>query len=409
MTDPGTPAGQQTVRQHNLRLVLAELATAPGSRAGLAQRTGLTKATVASLVNSLIEQAIVLQGEPLSFGPGRPSRSLSFNPHGPAAVGVEINVDYTAVCHLDLTGRVHEHKRVAVDNRVGSATDVLRYAVAVCRPLLDGLSQPVLGVALAIPGVVSPDGEVLRAPNLPGLNGHRAGATLASLLALSDEVPVVVENEANLGALAHLRSAPAEGQNFVYVSGEIGVGAGLVVDGELFRGLNGFAGELGHVVVDRDGPWCGCGGQGCVEQYAGQEVMLRTARQPDIEALQAALETGQPRAVDAVEKAGAALGIGLASLLNVLDLPTVVLGGMYARLFDTMVPSCQAELTRRVLSAQCGGPQIRRSALGADAAVRGAAGLVIDRALKSPDRLGGAHRMSPGLLVDLPHAVAESG
>jgi predicted NBD/HSP70 family sugar kinase len=407
-TDPGAPAGQRTVRQHNLRLVLAELASAPGSRAGLAHRTGLTKATVASLVSSLVEQAIVLQAEPTSSGPGRPSRSLSFNPDGPAAIGVEINVNYTAVCHLDLTGRTHHHKRVAVDNRAGSAIDVLAFAAAICRPLLDGLSQPALGVALAVPGVVGQDGEVLRAPNLSGLNGHHAGATLAMLLALSEQVPVIVENEANLGALAHLRSMPAQGQNFAYVSGEIGVGAGLVVEGELFRGLNGFAGELGHVVVERGGPSCSCGGQGCVEQYAGQEVMLRTAGQPDIEALQTALERREPRAVGAVENAGSALGVGLASLLNVLDLPTVVLGGMYARLFDTIVPPLQAELTRRVLSAQLSGPLIRRSALGADAAVRGAAGLVIDRALKGPDRFGDLRRVSPGRFIDFPHPVAMS-
>jgi len=393
MADPGVPAGQRTVRQHNLRLVLAELASAPGSRADLAQRTGLTKATVASLVSSLVEQALLLQGEPSSSGPGRPSRLLSFNPDGPAAIGVEINVEYTAVCHLDLTGRIHDLKRISVDNRLGSALDVLHYAAGVCRPLLDRLSQPVLGLALAVPGVVSPDGEVLRAPNLPGLHGDRAGATLATLLALNNGVPVVVENEANLGALAHRWSVPTEGENFVYVSGEIGVGAGLVVDGELFRGLNGFAGELGHVVVERDGPLCSCGGQGCVEQYAGQDVVLRTARQPSIEALQAALERGDSRAVGAVERAGAALGIGLASLLNVVDLPTVVLGGLYAQLFETIVPPLQAELTRRVLSHRAGG-QIHRSALGRDAAVQGAAGLVVDWALKRPDRFDGASRTS---------------
>jgi predicted NBD/HSP70 family sugar kinase len=389
-TDPDAPAGQQTVRHHNLRLVLAELGNAPGSRARLAQRTGLTKATIASLVNSLIEQAIVLEGNPSSSGPGRPSRSLSFNPDGPAAIGVEINVDYTAVAHLDLTGRIHDNRRVAVDNRALSAMEVMARAAAVCCALRDGLPQPVLGVALAIPGVVGPDSQILRAPNLPELNGQRAGATLAMLLALSDEVPVLVENEANLGALAHLRSGPTQGRNFVYVSGEIGVGAGLVVDGELFRGLNGFAGELGHVVVERNGPPCSCGGQGCVEQYAGQEALLRTARQPDIGALQTALDNRERRAVDAVKDAGAALGIGLASLLNVVDLPIVVLGGMYARLFDTIGAPIQAEVNRRVLSAQRGAPQIRRSALGADAAVRGAARLVIDRALKDSDRFDGS-------------------
>jgi predicted NBD/HSP70 family sugar kinase len=387
MTIPGLPAGQRSVRQHNLRLVLATLAEAPGSRAVLAQRTGLTKATVANLVDSLIAQGVLLEGAPAAAGLGRPSRSLSFNPDGPVAIGVEINVDYTAVCRVDLTGRIRDQQRLAADNRTSSADQLLRGAASLCRPLLDDLARPALGVALAVPGVVSADGEVLRAPNLPRLTGELIAAKLAKMLGVTDDLPIIVENEANLGALAQLRSAPGEGQDFVYVSGEIGVGAGLVVGGELFRGRNGFAGELGHVVVAQDGPACGCGGQGCVEQYAGQDVLLRSARKPDIDALQLALEQGEARAIYAVSRAGSALGVGLASLLNVLDLPTVVLGGVYARLFDWLVPALQTELSRRVLSSAWGGGQIRKSALDGDAAVRGAAGLILDRTLKDPARL----------------------
>jgi predicted NBD/HSP70 family sugar kinase len=387
VTEAPAPAGQHTVREHNLKLVLAELVAGPGSRAELAQRTGLTKATVASLVDTVIEQGILLEADPEVSGPGRPSRILSFHPEGPVAVGVEINIDYTAICELDLTGKLIRHEQHPVDNRVGTLTGVLRHTARICRAFVQGGRRPLLGVGLGVPAVVSPDGQVLRAPNLPVLNGESIGPSFSQQLGLNLGAPVIVENEANLGALARLRSAPDAGQDFVYVSGEIGVGAGLIVEGELFRGLNGFAGELGHVVVDRDGPACGCGGQGCVEQYAGQDVLLRAARQPDVEALLAAIARRDSRALGAADRAGAALGVGLASLLNVVDLPMVVLGGVYARLFDAITPSLQAELGRRVLSSGRGGGQIRRSSLGVDAAVRGAAGLVIDRALKEPRQL----------------------
>jgi predicted NBD/HSP70 family sugar kinase len=384
MTSPEAPAGQHTVRRHNLRLVLLELRRSPGSRAELAQRTGLTKATVSSLVDSLVAQRILHEGDPENSGPGRPSRSLRFNPAGPVAVGVEINVDYTAVCAVDLNGTVRSHRHVVTDNRRLPADQVVARAADLVPQVQAELGQPVLGVGLAVPGAVGPEGVLLRAPNLPRLTGEQPGRALAAALGLPD---VLVENEANLGALARLWSAPAGGQDFVYVSGEVGVGAGLVVGGELFRGVNGFAGELGHVVVERDGPRCSCGGRGCVEQYAGQEVVLRNARQPDLDSLQVALESGDRAAVAATDQAGSALGVGLSSLLNVFDVPVVVLGGMYARLFDAITPALTGELERRVLSSRLSGGQIRRSSLGIDAAVHGAAGLVIDRALKHPNRL----------------------
>jgi len=405
MTAASAPAGQQTVRRHNLSLITTALVAAPGSRAELAQRTGLTKATVSSLVDDLIARAIVVEGSPATVRVGRPARPVRLNPDGPVALGVEINVDYVAACVLDLTGKLRCHRHRAVENRASDPGEVIRQAAAVARAVLDEVRLPVarvapplLGAALALPGVVGADGTLLRAPNLPGLTGTRPGQQLAGVLAL----PVlVVDNEANLGALACLRAEPTVGPDFVYVSGEIGVGAGLVVAGELFRGVRGFAGELGHVVVAQDGPACGCGGRGCVEQYAGQEILLRTARQPDLEHLEAAVAAGDGAALTAVEQAGTALGVGLASLLNVMDLPNVVLGGMYARLFQAITPSLAGQLSRRVLSP-AGPGQLTRSPLGLDAAVRGAAGAVLDRALRDPAGVNGS------AVVSEPAVVSES-
>ncbi|MCW2540222.1 MAG: hypothetical protein JWN95_1947 [Frankiales bacterium] len=413
MTRPGVPAGQQEVRRHNTSLVLGAIAARPGSRAELAQRTGLTKATVASVVDALLARQVLAEGEPIpGAGRGRPSRLVALAATGPVALGLEINVDYSAAALLDLSGAMIAHRRVIVDNRRHSVPEVLAGLIALAGQLIagrlgsgqlsSGPARAVLGAGLAVPGVVGPDRELLRVPNLPEFTGLAIGpaldaaltgvAGLAALTAVAgiEQTAASVENEANLGALARLWSnvdGSVAGRNFVYVSGEVGVGAGLVVDGQLFRGVNGFAGELGHVVVDHDGPRCGCGGQGCVEQYAGQEVLLRAARQPDVDALLVAAASRDRATLRALDQAGSALGVGLSSLLNVVDVPMVVLGGLYARLFDLVTPSLTEQLSRRVLASRFAGGQVRRSSLGPDAAVRGAAGQVVAAALRAPDRL----------------------
>ncbi|MDQ1742527.1 MAG: hypothetical protein QOE23_866 [Pseudonocardiales bacterium] len=378
------PAGQQSVRRHNLSLISTALAAEPSSRAELAQRTGLTKATVSSLVDHLIARRMVVDGEPATAGVGRPARPVRLNPDGPVALGVEINVDYVSACVLDLTGALRCYQLRAVDNRASDPAEVLEQAIAVARAVRAEQGQPLLGAALALPGVVGADGALLRAPNLPALTGRLPGRQLAAALRLPT---MLVDNEANLGALASLRAEPGVGPDFVYVSGEIGVGAGLVVAGELFRGVSGYAGELGHVVVDRDGPDCGCGGRGCVERYAGQDVLLRAAGQPDLPGLEAAVAAGDRAALAAVAQAGSALGVGLASLLNVLDLPNVVLGGVYARLFAAITPALAEQLDRRAVAPR-GAGRLLRSALGIDAAVRGAAAAVLERTLRDPAGIG---------------------
>ena len=281
---------------------------------------------------------------------------------------------------MDLTGTVLGRRVVRADNRRRTPDRMLAELDRLCAELAP---PNLLGVALAVPGVVGADGRLLRAPNLPRLTG----VALAERLEILVGQPVLVDNEANLGALGWLHDAGPEYRDFVYVSGEIGVGAGLVVGGALYRGTAGFAGELGHVVVERDGPGCGCGGRGCLEQYAGLRVLLDASGQPDLPSLVAAADRGDRPARSAIAAAGSALGVGLASLLNVLDLPTVVLGGSYAPLFELITPPLRAELDRRLLSGA--GIELTRSGLGAEAAVLGAAGAVVERALADPGALAG--------------------
>src|SRR6185437_10621419 len=142
------PAGQQTVRRHNLSLVSRAVAEAPSSRTELAQRTGLTKATVSSLVDVLLAQGLLIEGAPPSARVGRPARPVSLNPDGPVALGIEINVDYIAGCLLNLPGTERGSRRLRLDNRNRRPADILVQVVELCTALRDEVGAPLIGAAL---------------------------------------------------------------------------------------------------------------------------------------------------------------------------------------------------------------------------------------------------------------------
>lgn len=367
------PAGAHTVREHNRSLLLHAIAAAPGqSRARLAATTHLARATVSAQVDELIASGLVIETPPPRPARGRPASPLLLNPAGPAGLGIEINAGYLSACVVDLTGAVRSRRREIVDNRAAAPSATIEAATKLAAAALAESGLRAAGVALGIPALVGLGGVAGRAPNLPGWLGFPAADALARAVG----VPVVtVDNEANLAALAEHRYGDGA-DSFVHVSGEIGVGGGLVLGGELFRGMRGYAGELGHISIDPTGPVCGCGGHGCVEQFAGQIALLRSARASSTEALIGAAERGDRTAVDAISRAGTALGVALAGVINVVDVPVAILGGMYARLGPWLVPPLAAELDARVVS---GLPvQVRTGALGSDAAMLGAAGAVLD-------------------------------
>ncbi|MEU6424494.1 ROK family transcriptional regulator [Microbispora sp. NPDC046973] len=305
------------MRARNLALVLGAVgARGSVTRAALAEMTGLTKTTVSKLVGDLIEGGLVVETGAVRDGErGRPGVEIRISGQRVAALGLEINVDYLAVCVVDLARTVRLRRTQAVDNRAAPPVDVIARLGDLTSAVVDEAVEKglrVVGGVLAVPGPVDmTSGVVHNAPNL----GWR-DVPLASLLRFP--FPVRVENEANLAALGELWFGSGL-PDFLHVSGEIGIGAGLVVRGRLFRGAHGFAGELGHVVVSPDGPPCRCGGRGCLEQYAGQDALLTAARaaasdRPALGAAPAgALPAGAPGNVpagpphrDADEPAGAA-------------------------------------------------------------------------------------------------------
>ncbi|MGW2790450.1 ROK family protein [Streptomyces sp. NPDC001251] len=393
-------ADKDTVRRHNLSLVLRAVHDESAlSRAGAAARTGLTRAAVSSLADQLIRGGFLTEsGKSFSGQAGRPGTMLTPARTGPAGAGVEVNVDYVSVCVVDLAGtdrvRLTEH----LDNRREPPADVLERAARIAARALESAAEQELhpvGTDLALPGLVS-QGSVRQAPNL-GWNQVEAEALFSRALGRfrpdSAPLPVSSDNEANVAALAELWfGAPEERvEHFLYLTGEIGVGGALVVGGELLRGAHGFAGEIGHTVVDPRGPACRCGSQGCLEQYAGQLALLRAAGLdenagvPGVAELERRARAGDESALGALAEAGRTLGVVLSGAVNLFDPEAVVLGGIYRVLMPWLAPAADRELNRRTVSGLWppGSGRLRASSLAGDAA-RGAAARVVRRVLADP-------------------------
>jgi predicted NBD/HSP70 family sugar kinase len=382
------PAGAHTVRRHNTGLVLGAIAeAAPVSRATVAARTGLTKATVSSVVEAMIAADLVAEtGQEQRSGRGRRGTELTLSPHGMHGLGVEVGVDYLATCLVDLTGEVRKRRIRGGDNRERSVTSVLGRLTTLIRTALadaDTLGVPVGGLGLAVPGLVEPAAGLLRtAPNL-GWREVDLDGELRARIDLGDR-PLLLGNEANFAALAELWSA-ADLPDFICVSGEIGIGAGIIIGGGLFEGVRGFSGEIGHLAIDPNGPRCSCGAHGCLEQLASVESILRAvglwsagAVDPaSVEALLDRLRAAHPATVRAVAEAGHWLGTALAGVVNVLDVPTIILGGRYATLEPWLAEPITAELATRVLGATWHPVRVLASTVGPYAAVRGAATAVV--------------------------------
>lgn len=392
------------VRRGNLSLVLAGIASAstdPGaslSRAQLAVSSGLTKASVSSLVSDLIECGLVREvGLNRAGERGRPGVGLTLNPLR-GVVGLEINVDYIAAGLVDLGGNLLFHTfREAHNSRSepGLVMQQLSGLIDEVRRSAAEWGVAVLGGGLAVPGLVDAGrGRVVSAPNL-----HWTSVDLDLPSLLPDSAfGTILSNEANSAALAELwYGRGRELRDFVFVSGEVGVGAGLVIGAELFVGPRGHAGELGHVVVHPDGPACECGGRGCLETFAGQEAIFSAARivpgptAARLAALTQDLADGEAAALAAVERAGHYLGLALVSAARLVDVPAVVLGGHFSLLGQWIRPALLNSLASHA-PGLVDPSAVVLSSLQQSAALLGAAGTAIHAVLEAPHVLvaGGA-------------------
>jgi predicted NBD/HSP70 family sugar kinase len=382
------PDTQQGMRRRNLSRVMHTVNTeGPLSRAAVASHIGLTRAAVSTLVDELIRAGLLEELGPERPGRvGRPGSALALSGRGPAGIGAEIGVDHLAVCAVDLRGAVRARAVRHGTNRGRSPEPVIDELTALVRQVVAEAEKEGLwaaGLAVAVPGLVARDARtVVRAPNLDWQDTD-LGALLPDGLALT------VDNEANFGGLAELWLGAATPRDFLHVSAEIGIGGAVVVDGRLLRGTRGFAGELGHIPVRPEGPQCACGGRGCLEQYAGEEAVLRAAGlepgEDRVELLAERAAAGDQEVRRALRGAGTALGIALTGAVNLLDPETVVLGGALAALAPWLVPSLERELARRTAGPACA---VTVSRLGSEGPLLGAAHSVVRAVLDDPATVG---------------------
>ena len=395
---------QDTLRRHNLGLVLREVLEAPipPSRADVAVRTGLTRATVSALVDRLIAAGMLTELPPVtSRRAGRPAVPLVAAGGTFAAIGLEINVSYLGGRAVDLSGQTLTERLEVHDFHQSSPSQALDLLASIAGEMLEDVTASgvcVLGAGIALPGIVDRESGTLRlAPNLGWRDVELADVLTRSPFASLDVVEL--GNEANLAAWSEARAHPEPRPSFLYVSGEVGIGGGLVYDGQVFQGRRGWSGELGHTTIKPDGPNCPCGSRGCLERYAGRDAVMAAAGLDPltpVEGLLARLGDGRVRARRAVDRAGWALGGALANAVNLVDIDEVVLGGFYAPLTEWLTPAVAEQLQLRVLSATWSRPRIRPAASGQQAAMTGAALSVLRMLLDDPSAWGaGAEAATP--------------
>ncbi|KRF01776.1 ROK family protein [Paenibacillus sp. Soil766] len=321
------------VKKINKTIVLHHIRTdSPISRARIAEITGLTKATVSSLVNELIESSLAQEiGVGESSG-GRKPMMLLFNGTAGYAIGVDLGVHDMLAVLTDLTGKVIREKRIQHHNEsVNQVTQLLKMTI---RELIETAPESVygvIGIGLGVPGIVDEEGNLLFAPNLGWEN-----VPMQSQLEAEFGLPVVIDNEANAGAVGEKQfGAGKETANLIYVSIGMGIGAGIIIKNELYRGATGFSGEIGHISIQHDGPKCRCGSLGCWELYASEHALLEQAERElghevDLASLLTKAESGDAGVIKLFERLGYYLGVGVVNIINGYNPEFIILGGRLA-------------------------------------------------------------------------------
>jgi predicted NBD/HSP70 family sugar kinase len=402
------PVDQAGLRRGNLALLVRTLREHGAlSRAQLAVRSGLSKATVSSLVTDLELRGLVHSAGVSAGGQGRPGQLVDLRPTSVCGMGLDVHVGHVGAVVTDLAGDVIFRRRVACDvPGIGPerAVDQLGELAAAALAEISGtVGQPV-GVTVSVPGLVDTGaGTVTFAPRL-----RWRDVAVADGLAARTGLPldrIAGDNDANLGAMAELAAMNGDlngdgGEtiaDLVYLNGDFGIGGGLISGGRLVRGSVGFAGEIGHMAMDPLGPYCSCGRRGCWETQVGLGALLHACADPDDPVRDPTLDLDQRmrivraragqrdrRTLDALHQIGTALGLGVSYLVNLLNPAVVVLGGYFAALPEWLVEPIRNEVVANVLAPGAGGARVVGSSLGFTAATTGGALAALSRVLDDP-------------------------
>lgn len=359
---------QEDLRNHNLSVVLDTLLRAekPISRADLAKETGLTKATLSLLASMLIDSGVVQEGEPVvSTTYGRPSTPLEIHGGSIAGIGLQINTDGYGCLALDLNGDTLGQEWVSEDMTGTDPYEIFAKLDAMTFPLEGRLKRrgcKVVGAGLALPGIVTDDVWLLVARNLGWENVNLTRFNVVRRL------DVAAGNEAKMAAIAQIPGYATERasflnvvdrtDSFIYLSTDIGIGGAVVRDGEVVMGSHGFAGEIGHLSVAMNGPLCSCGRHGCLEAFAGRRALVEAAGIAEdgdatsSEAIDMFLQrwrAGDSDVAKVVDQAADALVSAIASTVNLVDVDTVLLGGLWTHFGDELATVLEGRLRSEIL------------------------------------------------------------
>mgnify|MGYP000844042678 FL=1 len=374
---------QQLVKQMNRMALVRMLCREPAlSRADLAVRLGLTKSTVGMLVRELVEEGWLSEAETVTTGGlGRRPTPLHVDNTRLALLGIDVGVDEARLVATTLTGETLATTTLAYADPAQATACLAAVAEAALQLTRDRAlrGRRVLGVGVGLHGGVDESLRLLHfAPNL-GWRNVPVGQWLRQAwqgTALAD-LPLLVQNEADMAVLAEHEFGPASNAGsgpLVYVSLGWGVGAGVVVRDTLLTGARGFAGEVGHMVLQSRGPLCSCGRRGCAEALIGFRALL--TRDQTLAQLTEAVDAAEPTALWRLQDAGRHLGILLNNLWVAFDPVRIIVGGPAMRLGPTLLELAQQVLRAHASSAQLTPPMVQASSLGADAVAMGAAAYV---------------------------------
>ncbi|RRC95444.1 ROK family transcriptional regulator [Schaalia canis] len=395
---PGTrtPAASgvtaHNLRAKNLSLVLRQILANPGtiSRANIANYTGTTRATISRLVDELISAGLIEELAPSSEpSRGRPAIRLQPQAERYCALGLEVNVSILKAQLIDLSGEILAFASCPNPSLTDPATTMAALSELGQEVLDRYAATPMtfIGSALALPGIISTE-MVAKAPNLQWEN-----LPFTELLApIANLYPRLVTNEADLAAyaIAHPRpGVPGGPASFIYVSGEVGVGAGIVLHHAPLSGTNGWAGEIGHICVDPTGPACKCGAIGCLESFLGRQALARHAKLPENTPPREVCDeadAGNADAQAALQQGAVALGRALSAAVNLTDIPLVILGGNLADIAPHIRETAEEIMSKRILQSAWTHPTIEVLDDSANLSVTGAAHRVLQDLVDDPAR-----------------------
>ncbi len=392
-----TGVTQDELRRHNLSALLTHVHVhGPMTRSELTARMGLNRSTIRALTAELASAGLVRE-QISEGGPrvGRPSHLVVPQATQVGVVAVDVGVESITVARVGVGGTILDRRasrHARMDHDVTAVADVVARITDEVLRHDESFAEACVGLGVAVPGVVGDDGHVRFAPNL-GWADVPFGQELAKRI----DLPVVIGNDADLGALAeHRRGAGLGAANMVYIAGDVGVGGGIISGGQPLRGGSGYAGEIGHITVNHAGKRCQCGSRGCLETEVGENAILIAAgRLPGggIEGIREVLVSaaaGDRNCMSAVSWAAIWLARGLANLINLVNPSVVVLGGALADLFASVGDEVWVELRRWALPATLEQVRLTTPALRTDSVLLGAAELAFAPLLSDPIGLMGA-------------------